>query len=72
MAAMNPVRAWAVITNHKYLRLDNIKSTRNAASEHMSYLDRVYPHCVGTRRVARIEIREVVEEGPELRGGKHE
>lgn len=56
-----PLRAWGVITNHKFLRLENIKPTKIAASEQMAYLDRTYPHCIGTRRVARIEIREIEE-----------
>jgi len=62
MKEMLPLKAWGVITNHRFLRLENVKPTKIAAQEQMSYLDRTYPHCLGTRRVVRIEIREVEEE----------
>ena len=54
-----PFKAWAVV--HEHIRLENVRPTRIAASEHMRYLDRTYPHG-GDRRVVRIEIREIGED----------
>lgn len=61
-----PIQAFAVITPGNVIRIDNISMGRRAADElctHLSKTGRGHHTANGAeRRVAKIEIREIIEE----------